>query len=88
MSGVWTYGTSASWDESGPAYSGFMEARATATAWFKIEQKTIYAVALIAVCLLLASVVLAWSAARSRGQERESADERDVTEVDRARIPD
>lgn len=49
-----------------------MEAKATAEAWFKIEQETIYSVALIAVCVLLASVVLAWSAARSRGQQREA----------------
>ena len=53
------------------AYSDFMEARATATAWFKIEQETIYAVALIAVCVLVASVVLAWSAGMSRGQPRD-----------------
>ena len=82
MSGVWTYGTSASWDDFGPAYSGFMEARATATAWFKIEQKTIYAVALVAVCLLLASVALAWSAARSRGQQRDRLDVLDEEELD------
>ncbi|MCY3920787.1 MAG: hypothetical protein OXG27_00125 [Chloroflexi bacterium] len=51
-----------------------MEARATATAWFKIEQETIYAVALIAVCVLVASVVLAWSAAMSRGKQRDAPD--------------
>ena len=57
------------------AYSDFMEARATATAWFKIEQETIYAVALIAVCVLVASVVLAWSAGMSRGA-RQGAEEK------------
>ncbi|MCY3732981.1 MAG: hypothetical protein OXG42_01745 [Chloroflexi bacterium] len=59
-----------------------MEARATATAWFKIEQETIYAVALIAVCVLVASVVLAWSSARSRGQQREAVDQLDEPGLD------
>ena len=72
MGGVWRYGTSAWSGESGRAYSGFVEARATATAWFKIEQQTIYAVALIAVCLLSTSVLMAWSAAKSRRELRDS----------------
>lgn len=54
------------------AYSGCMEARATATAWFKIEQETVYAVALIAVCVLLASVALAWWSSVSVGQWKRS----------------
>lgn len=59
-----------------------MEARATATAWFKIEQETIYSVVVIAVCVLLASVVLAWSAAKSRGERREQQMTLDEREVD------
>lgn len=51
-----------------------MEARATAKAWFKIERETAYALALVAACLLLAVVVVAWTISKSRGEQRESVD--------------
>ena len=52
------------------AYSDFMEARATAKAWFKIERETAYALAVVAVCLLAVVVVATWTISKSRGQQQ------------------